>query len=67
MGFINMICETNKEFRNVDSRLSKLRVQKIGKTYSLPSLELKKAIPQPINTANEKNRIFKIADTNRRT
>lgn len=41
-GFINMICETNKEFKDVDGRLHKLRVQRLGKTSSLPTLELKK-------------------------
>lgn len=40
MNFINMICETNKDFKEVDQRLHKLGVNKLGKTASLPTLEV---------------------------
>ena len=35
-----MICKTNKKLRKVDDRLHRLSVQRLGKTASLPSLEL---------------------------
>ena len=44
-----MICQTNKQFREVDSRLHKLKVQRLGKSPSLPKLDMKRQSIQGLN------------------
>ncbi|CDW76813.1 UNKNOWN [Stylonychia lemnae] len=65
-GFINMICETNKEFKIVDTRLHKLRIQRLGKSSSLPTLELKKISIQQHQATNNNSILHSAHKSNKK-
>ena len=47
-----MIIETKKGFKGVDKKLNELSVKKIGKSSSLPSLDLRKAYDDKMKSIN---------------
>jgi len=63
LNFIDMIIETKKNFKDVDAKIHKLNVHKMGKSTSLPSLEVRKNnnnLGQTVNAAEviKKKKIF---------
>lgn len=47
-----MIIETKKGFKDVDTKLHELSVKKVGKSSSLPSLDIRKAYDDRLKIIN---------------